>query len=409
MAGVDRRALALAALAALVARLAFGLLYWTGQPLTRDEVEYLSLARSMAAGAGFTYDAGVLAAGDEPFGRAPGYPAFLAVAGGAGAVPTSVPAAVKISQSLVGALGVLLLAAIAGRLAGPRAALFAAWMGALEPPLVWVAGYALSEGIFWPLAMGTVWLFDRGTRDRTAGPWWMAAAGVAAGAGVLVRPAMLFFLILAGPWLLWRRRVWLALALAVGSALVILPWTARNAVHYGRFVLVASEGGVTFWTGNHPRATGDGDLAANPHLKIDRLALRARHPDLTEEEMEPVYYREAMAWIRREPVEWLALEMRKLFYFVVPAGPSYTLHSPLYVAGSVAPYLVLLPIACVGWIRLGPARRRSPGLWLLVASTALMALVFFPQERFRIPVIDPALIVLASAALASWRRPGSPA
>jgi len=52
------RRLILAAVAAgLVARLAFGLLYWTGKPLTHDEREYLALADSVAAGRGFTYDA----------------------------------------------------------------------------------------------------------------------------------------------------------------------------------------------------------------------------------------------------------------------------------------------------------------------------------------------------------------
>ena len=45
----------------------------------------------------------------------------------------------------------------------------------------------------------------------------------------------------------------------------------RNYAHDGRFVLVASDGGVTFWTGNHPLAIGEGDLAANP-------AAQARQP-----------------------------------------------------------------------------------------------------------------------------------
>ena len=40
-----------------VLRLAFGLLYWTGKPLTHDEREYLALASSLAAGRGFVYDA----------------------------------------------------------------------------------------------------------------------------------------------------------------------------------------------------------------------------------------------------------------------------------------------------------------------------------------------------------------
>jgi hypothetical protein len=34
---------------------------------------------------------------------------------------------------------------------------------------------------------------------------------------------------------------------------------------------------------------------------------------------------------------------------------------------------------------------------LLAASSLLVCVVFFPQERFRIPVVDPALIVCAAA------------
>ena len=63
-------------------RLAFSLGYWNDKPLTRDEHEYLSLARSLAAGHGFVYDDVMRTGPIEPFGRAPGYPAFLAVVGG---------------------------------------------------------------------------------------------------------------------------------------------------------------------------------------------------------------------------------------------------------------------------------------------------------------------------------------
>jgi hypothetical protein len=38
----------------------------------------------------------------------------------------------------------------------------------------------------------------------------------------------------------------------------------------------------------------------------------------------------------------------------------------------------------------------------MAAATIAAGLVFFPQERFRIPVVDPALIV-AAAALAGVR------
>jgi len=389
----------------LILRLGFSLGYWVDKPLTRDETEYLSLARSLTAGDGFVYDEVVRAGPLDPFGRAPGYPVFLALVGGGLAVPTAVPTSVKVGQSLVGALGVLLAGIIAGRLGGARTGHAAAWLAAVYPSLVWVPAYALSEAVFWPLGLGAAWLFDRAAdHDGRSATWRFAVCGILAGLAVLVRPGVILFAPAAVAYLAWRRRPQAAVAFAVGAILVVAPWTARNYAHHGRFVLVASEGGITFWTGNHPAAIGDGDMAANPAIKSDSLALRARYPELTEEEMEPVYYREALGWIRSHPGHWLALEVRKAFYLVVPIGPSYTLHSTRYVLASVVPYVLILPAALIGAWLAGERRRRVRGLWLLLFSSVLTALIFFPQERFRIPVIDPVLVICAAVTAAHLRR-----
>jgi 4-amino-4-deoxy-L-arabinose transferase-like glycosyltransferase len=392
---------------AIALRLAFALGYWTGQPLTRDEREYLSLARGVASGQGFVYDDAARAGGVDPFGRAPGYPVFLAAVGGGRDVTSEVPASVQAAQAVVGGLGVWMVALLATRLAGARAGLAAAAIAACYPPLIWIAAYAFSEAIFWPLGLFTVWLFDRAHQAATPAARLRLAlvTGLCAGAAVLVRPAMLFFLLLAGPWWLWKRGLAPVAALALGALLTIGPWTVRNYLVHERFVLVASEGGVTFWTGNHPLASGDGDMAANPAIKRDNLALRARHPGVSEEDMEPIYYREAFAWMRAHPVDWLALMARKAFYLIVPIGPSYTLHSPLYFWASVLSYGLVLPFALAGAWRQRAHLAQLPGLWLLVASAVAVCFVFFPQERFRIPVIDPALIVLAGAMLPSLLRP----
>ena len=98
-------------------------------------------------------------------------------------------------------------------------------------------------------------------------------------------------------------------------------------------------------------------------------------------------------------MDWMALQARKVFYLVVPIGPSYTLHSPKYFWASVVSYGLVLPLALVGaWRRRG-SLGVTPGLWLLVGSAVAVCLVFFPQERFRIPVIDPALLILAGTLL----------
>ena len=399
----DAAFLIAAAALGLVLRLAFGLGYWTNEVLTRDEHEYLSLARSLTAGRGFVYDNELPPAEFMPFGRAPGYPAFVALAGGGRGVATSTPAGVKIAQSIVGAIGVVLLGTLAGRLAGSRALRAAALLAAIYPPLVWIAAYTFSEALFWPIGLAVVLLFDRIATSRQPSFRLALACGVVAGAAILIRPAMLLFMPLAAIWLLRQRRLGATVALTIGTLLVVAPWTARNYAHHGKLVLVASDGGVTFWTGNHPLAIGEGDMAAVPAIKVANHALRDAHPGLNEEAMEPIYYREALAWMRANPGAWVALEAKKLFYTFIPIGPSYRLHSPLYYATTLTSYLPILVLGIAGFVTLGTARRTSPGLWMMFASAVAVCLIFFPQERFRIPTIDPTLLICAGALFAARR------
>ncbi len=392
-----------AAAVALVARLAFGLGYWVNEPLNRDEVEYLSLARSLTAGDGYRYDGHVANGPVQPFGRAPGYPLFLALVGAGRTLVDQVPPSVKIAQSIAGALGVLLIALAAFRLGGAGSASAAAALAAVHPPLVWVSGYAFSEAVFWPVGLALALITSRAL-DAPAGAtlWRRAIAlGVGVGLAILLRAATLLFVPICGLYLMWTRR-WITLAgLAIGLAIVLTPWTIRQVNFYGHFVLIASDGGVTFWTGNNALAPGEGDMAANPHLKIANQALRAKYPHLGEEQMESIYYRESIDWIRSHPGDFLALMAKKVFYLVVPVGPSYRVHSARYYWASVLTLVVLVPLAIVGGWRLGSRRGRLAGMWILTAAAVATCLVFFPQERFRIPVIDPALILLASGLWAS--------
>ncbi len=125
-----------------------------------------------------------------------------------------------------------------------------------------------------------------------------------------------------------------------------------------------------------------------------------QRPAFSPEELEPVYYREAMAAIGRDPRWWAGLLARKAFYTWVPTGPSYTLHSTRYLAASLVSYGLLLIAGLAGAVVVVRTGRWPVALGLLLASAALVCVVFFPQERFRIPVIDPSLIVFAASGLA---------
>ena len=425
-AGRFRRWLACAAVLAVAARLAFAFGYWTGKPLTQDEREYLLIGRNLADGKGFVSGPDPAAPpGHRPFSRAPAYPFFLAAVffaadrigsgdaaeqggdgwpGGARG-PVTVPGPVKAAQSLVGVVGVVLLALVARRAADAAAGVIAAFGASVYPPLVWLPAYAFSETLFVALALGAILLLTRVLDEGQDRPLWIVfAAGLVAGAAMLTRSAMLVFLGLAALWLVRRRQLAAAVVLAGGALAVVAPWTARNFAVHDRLVLVAADGGVNFWIGNHPLATGEGDMAANPAIKHAYREFEARYPGLSAEQLESRFAREALAEIAEDPGRWAVLLVKKVFYTLVPVGPSYRLHSTRYFLVSLASYLLVLPLAVAGLVRV-----RRPGwptvtLVLYAVSGVLVSLVFFPQERYRVPVIDQALIVWASAWIAVTAR-----
>jgi len=326
-----------------------------------------------------------------------------------------VPTEVKVVQALLGCALIWLVGWWATRVAGPGAAavagrqlagrhpavagVAAAFLAAVYPPLVWIGSYALSESLYAVLALLAALVIDRAMTPTTAvRSYGLAlAGGLLTGLAALARPAILLFLALVAAWGLVRRRGWWLAAVLAGAMLVVFPWTARNHAVYGRFVLVASEGGVTFWTGNNRLARGEGDLAANLEMKRAALEIERAAGNATPEALEGIFYRAALDDIRSDPVRWIDLLARKAFYTVVPVGPSYTLHSTRFVVASVASYLLVLPFAVVGAWRARGCTTPPVALWLLAAASVMVCLVFFPQERFRIPVIDPVLIVYAAA------------
>ena len=393
---------------ALLLRLAFGLGYWVDKPLTHDEREYLMLAQNLRAGHGLVYDDD----GRQHFGRAPGYPAFLAPV-------LSVwndARAIRVAQAILGALTVLVIAALAAQAWGRRASALAAWLAALYPPLVWIPAYLLSETLYsFLILLGALVLWKALEPEGAAGgfsgsrwPVGFLVAGLITGVAALARPVALPFLGLAFLFLLFRRRPRAAAGLLLGAVIVIAPWTAFKSQEAGRFVLIASEGGITFWTGNNPLAIGEGDLAANPAMKERNRQIREQHPDLGPDQLEEIYNREAMEFITGHPLQWSWLTVKKLFYTWVPIGPSYLLHSARFLYGTWLSYLIVLPFALMGWWTLARRRRPQPWvMWLLIGSVVAINLVFFPQERFRVPVLDPMLLIGAAVWLegSRWLAP----
>src|SRR3954471_11979521 len=194
-----RRLIVAAAIFGLALRLLFGLIYWVNQPLTHDEHEYLALARGLASGAGFVYDDANDSGTAQRFGRAPGYPLFLAALDAGRPVPTSAPARVKIAQAFVGAAIVWVIGLLALETGGARVGVVAASLAAIYPSLVWTPAYVLSETIFSFVALASALMLHSAMRDNPAadpagqvdrsGFTRIVISGALLGVGALIRPA----------------------------------------------------------------------------------------------------------------------------------------------------------------------------------------------------------------------------
>lgn len=389
-----RRLLGAAVAIALVLRLVFALVYWVDKPLTVDQVEYLLLAGSIAEGRGIDYGTE-----ERRLMRSPGYPIFLA------AVRVALPGVtgVKIAQSLVGALTILLIAAMARRLGGDRTALAAAAIAAVYPPLVFQPAYILSETLYAGLGLSAALLLWRALDQPNQESWQrLVAGGVVAGIATLTRTEFLFFLVCFGVLVLARRRIRPVVIVAAATLVTIAPWPMYNVLVHDRIIFMSSRGGPNLWMGNNPLALGDGDVGSNPPMSREYDRISNAHLELSAEELERVFYDLALQFIGEEPGRWIGLEFRKAFYLLVPVGPSYASRSGLYRVAQASSWLLLLVLAGIGRRGL----RRSAGdleiLGSLVGSVVLTALIFFPLARYRIPIVDPVLIV-AAAGLAAQR------
>lgn len=368
-----------------------------------DAAYHVEWARAFARGERFQ---------PGPFFRAPLYPWLLGTLLGVFGDGLLVP---RLVQALLGTLGVGLIWAIGRRAFGPRVGLLAAFFLAFHWVSVFFDGELLLETLAVPLYLAGLWLTlkaDADGRPRTA-----LAAGIAWGLGALTRPNVLPILPLLWVWLWWRRGrqrgAALAIACALGSAAMIAPISAYNALSGHDRVLIASQGGVNLWIGNNPQA--DGSTAIVPGTREDwwggfddavALAERAEGRELAPSEVSRHYTRKALSFALEQPRAWLTLIGRKLRWLAMDWELGNN-EEPRFLAERYSPigawtgcgFGALLALAGAGvW----SARKRSLATWPLLAFVVVYAVtivLFFVNARFRLPVVA---VLTLYASLGAW-------
>jgi len=370
-----------------------------------DTVEFEHMAWSAAHGNGFTlYDGGPPTAF-----RAPGYPLLL------GGLYKLLGRAWWVNRVVLSLLGtgtcwLIYLLAVRLRLGGP-VALLAALLTAVLPLQFYWCGHFMSEPLAAFLNVATCLAIvappGRCSRSSGGGKRALLLAGILCGLAALTRPAALLVLpLLAVMWLVQRRmpvRVWLLriAVFALGAVLAVAPWTIRNRVVLGRFALITTNGGSTFWGANNDIVSRPGEKwgAWITTTRVNRARKEREVWSLPNEvDRDKKEWRIGLEWVGRNPGRLPVLLAGKFWRLVKPLPDS---PNRIYVLAVAAGWIFLLPTSLCGMglvLRDPEMRPRfiplNAQLLTLLATTA----VFYGSERFRAPY-EPFLAVCGAVAV----------
>jgi 4-amino-4-deoxy-L-arabinose transferase-like glycosyltransferase len=345
-----------------------------------DPVEFDQLARHLAAGDGYVNESGTPTAF-----RAPGFPLFLALL--YRVVGPHYPI-VYVTLCVMGAVACLLTYFIARELLEEKAARWSALLACVYFPHIYFSTLLLSENLFILTLGALLILFLRHLRTRSA--LMLIAAGVALGACILIRPFALLLLPLFAMVLLvhgarlFSRRIVDVTLLAACCALIVAPWTIRNCHSLGHAVLVASNGGSTFYGGNNDivaaRSRAIGTWVSTRKLP-GRDAVDAMPDEPSHDKLE---WQLGRQWLREHPSKIPLLMSAKAVRLVLPDVDS---RNRKYVALNLAGYTPFMLLMGLGILRCLRMRELRSSKWVVIhgvaLATLLTALIFWGSPRFR--------------------------
>jgi 4-amino-4-deoxy-L-arabinose transferase-like glycosyltransferase len=319
--------------------------------------------------------------------------------------------------ALLGVLSVGLLWAVVRRLGDERLARWAAGVAAVAPSLVWLNGGLVAETLFVPAVLGAVLAALRARASERAA-WWLLGAGALLGLAVLARSngAILVLPLLAAAWVA-RRRLVDPVALLVGVAVVLTPWTVRNAESFGAFAPLGTQSGFTLIGAYNDQAATHDDNFAAWRLPGDLPAVRdlLGSPTANEAEIDGELRDRALRYAADHPgfvaaaAGVHALQLFQLWPDIDRgSGNSFReMGVPERLWGAMTVAFWVLLVAAVAGVVLLVRRRERLGprwLWAVPVLIVLSVVPLLGPPRYRVPA-DPFLAVLAGvAAMAAWDR-----
>jgi tetratricopeptide (TPR) repeat protein len=379
--------------------------------LVMDSEEYDRWAQEIARGDWI---------GSEVFFQAPLYPYFLAIVY---FLFGHILNAVYLIQLVIALAGIYALFRAGRKLVDEKVGLFAAALSAFYGVYVFYDVQLLKESLAVTMVCFLIWILVE-AREKKGFALWVCS-GVLCGLLTLLRENMLLIV----PFLLLlviqpRERIYIfflrALALILGVGIILTPVAFRNLKVGGNFLPSTFQGGVNFFIGNNPQATGTyqplspgKQVPSYERTEPIRLAEKEMGRPLEPFEVSNFWLHKSLRWAQEHPSDFLKLQFKKAgmfwswyewpdavdYYYVKQTSFIYKL--PLFEFGSIS----LLALIGLWFVR----RRIRPFFPVLLFVLMWMAstIVFFLFSRYRLPVV-PGLILIGATAvgvlLEGWKE-----
>jgi 4-amino-4-deoxy-L-arabinose transferase-like glycosyltransferase len=390
----------------------------SGRGLEADEFQYLSIAKCISTGAGYS-----LSPGEPTAIRVPGYPLFNAalflIFG------SSLNVALLGNVFLIALLPALTFA-LAKLAFGYRTAAFAAFFCALDPGLYYFGvSEAMSETLFTVLLCSAIlmwlkvqpqWRSERGNADQegrstgVAQPhlppetrvayFYALAAGLLFGAAGLTRTGFLPvpFFILAIQFVFQRNHFPFKKAVVLGLAVFLIasPWALRNRAVMGTMMFSTTNDGVTLLgtvlaAQQHRGDWLDPELVAPEYARIHTMSDPV--------ERNRVEKSLAIAELRKiSPITLAKVAVKRVFRLWVPLNRIVS--DQVGFKANVAVNLFYFPAMLLAAFGLWKARGNPAiiPLWATCLYLTLLAAVSWGGTRMRYPA-EPFLCIFAAHGL----------
>lgn len=310
---------------------------------------------------------------------------------------------------------------VATRLFNPTVGLLSALGLAVFPNLIFHSAAFLTETLFNFLVMAALAvLVSTSWREWEIGRGKLVAFGALLALSALVRPISLLFLPLLLAVLLVsgfgsRRSFTYTGAVLVVAAVVIAPWSIRNAVAMGAPIVISANTGDNLCIGHYPGARGH--FALPDHCFPDEPYAGLARPEF-EVRRDEDNTRRAIEFAVRHPVAelkllsskswWLWHEDHDGLWAVESFGRDPFIPSDLRTALARTAdvyFFVVISLGGLGLAAFVLPPRHPRRLFFLLALLALagIPLVFFGDSRFHVPVL-PLLVVSAAWAVVTVPR-----